>query len=260
MSRSPSVRIDKLLSSLGYGSRADILQIAKRCEITLDNTHIQDVTERVDLSPDLANRMTVFGTPLDPLHGMVVCLNKPLGFTCSHDDIGPLVYDLLPHRWRKRRPVISTIGRLDKETTGLLLMTDSGALIQRMTSPKHHIVKTYRVGLARKLNGDEAGVFASGTLLLKGEKKPLKPATLEQISNKECLITVSEGRYHQIRRMFAATGNHVESLHRERIGGFQLPTVLSSGQWQILADAEISQLLTRDATLAEKKPGTGPGS
>jgi 16S rRNA pseudouridine516 synthase len=120
--------------------------------------------------------MHIDGQPLDPLAGVVILMHKPLGTTCSHKEDGALVYDILPARWKQRTPQISTIGRLDKETSGLLLMTDNGDLLHRLISPKYHVSKTYRVKLARPLDGTEGDLFASGELLLNGEDKPLEPA------------------------------------------------------------------------------------
>jgi 16S rRNA pseudouridine516 synthase len=157
-------------------------------------------------------------------------LNKPLGMTCSHKEDGALVYDVLPDRWRRRDPAISTIGRLDKQTSGLLLLTDDGDLLHRVISPKRHVAKVYRATLARPLNGTEGALFASGELVLEGEDKPLAPAGLEVVSPTEALLTVTEGRYHQVRRMFAAAGNHVEALHRERLGGLVLPDESGAGR------------------------------
>ena len=130
MAKPPTSRIDKLLSSLGYGSRSQMAQMAKAGGITLDGADVTDVSQRIAVTPDLPTRMQVDGEPLDPLPGVVILLNKPLGMTCSHKEEGPLVYDLLPRRWRGRDPAISTVGRLDKQTSGLLLMTDDGDLLQ----------------------------------------------------------------------------------------------------------------------------------
>jgi 16S rRNA pseudouridine516 synthase len=227
---------------MGYGSRAEMARMAKAGGITLDGTDLTDVSQRIPLTPDLPARMTIDGQPLDPLAGLVILLNKPLGMTCSHKEDGPLVHDLLPRRWRARDPAISTVGRLDKQTSGLLLLTDDGDLLHRIISPRRHIRKTYRAHLARPLTGQEAATFASGTLMLEGETKPLAPADLTVVSATEALLTVTEGRYHQVRRMFAATGNHVEALHRETLGGLSLPDDLLPGQWRLLDAAGIAAI------------------
>lgn len=242
MAKVPTARIDKLLSSLGYGSRNDIARMARAGAITLDGVKLRDVTKRIPVTPDLPACMAVDGAPLDPLAGMVVLLHKPLGMTCSHKEDGALVYDILPARWRQRNPAMSTIGRLDKQTSGLLLLTDDGDLLHRIISPKRHVKKTYHVTLARPLNGDEAAIFAAGDLILAGEDKPLAPALLDVMSETEARLTVTEGRYHQVRRMFAATGNHVEKLHREALGGLSLPDDLAPGQWKLLGADDISMI------------------
>jgi 16S rRNA pseudouridine516 synthase len=192
------------------------------------------------VSPGLAGRVRVDGVALDPPPGMALMLHKPVGVTCSHKEAGPLVYELLPGRWRMREPVISTVGRLDKETSGLLLLTDDGALLHRIISPKKHVSKRYLAGLARPLDGSEAGRFASGELILDGEDKPLLPARLEPLSDRQARLTITEGRYHQVRRMFAAVGNHVEALHRDRIGGLDLPADLEPGAFRLMGPDQIA--------------------
>lgn len=237
-----TVRLDRLLANLGYGSRKEIQMLAKRKRIRLDGEPLVDADRRIAATPDLASRMTVDGEPLDPPPGLVLALHKPLGVTCSHKEAGPLVYGLLPPRWRRRDPAISTVGRLDKETSGLLLMTDDGALLHRVISPKNHVAKRYHVRLARPLGGSEAEVFASGTLMLEGEEKPLLPAALETLGEKEARLTVTEGRYHQVRRMFAALGNHVEALHRDRLGGLDLSSRLAAGDHAVLGQDDIRRI------------------
>lgn len=239
MSKVPSLRIDRLLSSLGYGSRTEMARMAKAGGIVLDGADVTDVSKRIALSPDLPTRMEIDGEPLDPLPGLVMMMHKPLGMTCSHKEDGALVFDLLPGRWRRRDPAISTVGRLDKATTGLLLLTDDGALLHRIISPKRHVAKVYRATLARPLEGGAGALFASGELVLEGEDKPLSPAILEVLTPTEATLTVTEGRYHQVRRMFAAVGNHVEALHRERVGALSLPDDLAPGEWRLLTPEEV---------------------
>ncbi len=246
---SKTLRLDRLLANLGYGSRRDIHALARAGRVALDGLEIADVTGRIALAEDLPRRLTIDNAPLDPLPGMVVMMHKPLGVTCSHRDAGPLVYDLLPPRWRARSPAISSIGRLDKDTSGLLLLTDDGALLHRVISPKAKVAKRYRVELARPLRGDEGNVLASGTLVLDGEEKPLRPAELKLLSEPSAVVpvvavTIHEGRYHQVRRMFAALGNHVSGLHREAIGGLQLPDDLQAGSYRVLTEPEIAAIFT----------------
>jgi len=242
--RPASLRLDRLLANLGYGSRREVQQMAAAGWVTLDGEELVNTDQHIKLSPDLAGRMLVQGRPLDPPPGVAVLMHKPLGVTCSHKDTGPLVYDLLPPRWRRREPPLSTIGRLDKETSGLLLITDDGDLLHRVISPKKHVSKRYLVTLERPLAGDETARFAAGTLLLDGDDKPLLPAALEVLSPTSAWLTVSEGRYHQVRRMFAAVGNHVAALHRDRIGGLDLPSALVPGAYRVMSEADIKAIFS----------------
>jgi 16S rRNA pseudouridine516 synthase len=236
------VRLDKLLANLGYGSRKEIAALARAGAVRLDGEPVKSADSRVALTPELQARVTVQGRPVDPLPGMALMLHKPVGVTCSHKEAGPLVYDLLPARWRRRDPALSTVGRLDKDTSGLLLLTDDGALLHRIISPRSNLAKRYRATLARPLTGEEGAVFASGTLMLEGEDKPLLPAVLEPLSLTEAALTITEGRYHQVRRMFAAVGNHVEALHRERIGGLALPAELEPGAFRLMTAGDLQAL------------------
>ena len=239
MSKAPTLRLDRFLGGLGYGTRAEIATLARLGAIMLDGAELRDASARIAITPDLPERMQVDGRPVDPPPGLTLMLHKPLGVTCSHKEDGPLVHDLLPARWRRRNPAISTVGRLDKQTSGLLLLTDDGALLHRIISPKARVAKVYRAELARPLNGTEGALFASGELMLEGETKPLKPAELVVVSPTSARLTVHEGRYHQVRRMFAAVGNHVQALHRERIGELALPDDLAPGDWRIMTAEEI---------------------
>jgi 16S rRNA pseudouridine516 synthase len=242
MSKAPTFRLDRLLANMGYGSRRDIHALARLGAITLDGVDLTDADRRIAVTPDLPARMRVDGAPLDPPPGLILMLHKPLGVTCSHKEAGPLVYELLPARWRRRDPAISTVGRLDKETSGLLLMTDDGALLHRIISPKAKLAKSYVATLARPLTGKEGAVFAAGTLMLEGEDKPLLPAVLEVLGPTEARVTITEGRYHQVRRMFAAVGNHVEALHRDRVGGLELPADLEAGRYRLLDAGDVARI------------------
>jgi 16S rRNA pseudouridine516 synthase len=196
----------------------------------------------------------VDGEPLDPPHGVVLMLHKPVGYVCSTKDANRLAYDLVPPRFLHRSPVIAPIGRLDADTSGLLLMTDDGALNHLITAPRSHVPKVYDVTLASALRGDEAEMFGSGTLLLKSEDAPLKPAALEVVDERHARVTLREGRYHQVRRMFAAVGNRVESLHRSSVGGLALGE-LPAGHWRVLTAEEVASLRA-DIALLRTDPGT----
>lgn len=245
MSKAGSItqRLDKLLANLGYGSRREINIMARNGRIRLDGEIAANIEQRVPVDEALRARLTIDGETLDPLQGLVLMLHKPVGFTCSHNEAGDLVFDLLPLRWRHRDPAISAVGRLDKDTSGLLLLTDDGAFLHTIISPKRHIPKRYLVTFERPLKGDEAQIFASGQLMLKGEDKPLLPAQLEILSDTQAAVTLTEGRYHQVRRMFAAVGNHVSALHRASVGGLELPEDLAPGAYCTLDAGQRASLL-----------------
>ncbi|MBI5940196.1 MAG: rRNA pseudouridine synthase [Caulobacterales bacterium] len=240
MSKAPTLRLDRLLANLGYGSRREMQALARNGRVTLDGTPVRDADRKVAVTRDLPDQLHIDGKPIDPPPGIALMLHKPLGVTCSHKEAGPLVYDLLPTRWRMRDPAISTIGRLDKDTSGLLLLTDDGGLLHRVISPKNHVAKRYRATLDRPLTGEEAAIFAAGELMLEGETKPLLPALMETLSPTEALLTLTEGRYHQVRRMFAAVGNHVVALHRESMGGLDLPDDLAAGEYRLMTEADVA--------------------
>ena len=237
-----STRLDKLLANLGYGSRREIQALVRAGRVRLGETRLTDTAAKIAAGSHADVR--VDGEPLDPLPGLVIMLNKPLGMTCSHKDEGPLVHDLLPERWRRRDPQISSVGRLDKDTTGLLLLTDDGAFLHKIIAPKTHVPKRYQAELARSLRGDEAEIFATGTLMLHGETEPLRPGLLQAATPTRAALTITEGRYHQVRRMFAAVGNHVLALHRDQVGGLMLPDDLAPGHYRVLDEAAVKAVLT----------------
>jgi len=233
------VKLLKLIANLGYGSRKEVTAMFRDGRVTdADGRELamDDVVE--------PQRVLIDGTPLDPPPGLILMLHKPAGYTCSTRDAGSLVYDLFPPRFRRRSPTLATVGRLDRDTTGLLLMTDDGALLHRIVSPRSQLEKVYEATLARDLRGDEGGIFASGKLMLESERAPLAPAALEILEPRRARLTVTEGRYHQVRRMFAAVGNHVEALHRSRIGGLTLGD-LQLGKWRPLDTADVAKVFAR---------------
>lgn len=230
------MKLLRRIANLGYGSRKQVLALLREGRITDANGEVLYADDEVEHAA-----VRIDGEPLDPPPGLVLMLHKPLGHTCSTRDPGRVVHDLLPARFRLRSPQLSTVGRLDRETSGLLLMTDDGALLHRIVSPKSRLPKVYEASLAQPLRGDEAAVFASGTLLLESERTPLAPAVLEAIDSTHARLTLTEGRYHQVRRMFAAVGNHVRALHRSRVGGLALDG-LPVGGWRVLGDDDIARL------------------
>lgn len=181
---------------------------------------------------DPGGALRVDGEPLDPRPPLVILLHKPVGYVCTRaEGEGPTVYELLPSRFAQRRPILATVGRLDKETSGFLLLTDDGALLHRLTSPKQHLRRHYRAQLADPLRGDEAEALRAGTLMLRGESTPLRPAEVEDLGPSTQRVTVTEGRYHLIRRAYGALGHRVVALHREGMGVADLEG-LPEGQWR----------------------------
>ncbi|HAL21621.1 MAG TPA: 16S rRNA pseudouridine(516) synthase [Stenotrophomonas sp.] len=230
------MKLVKHIANLGYGSRKQVQWMFREGRITDADGEVLYADDQVQ-----HEAVRVDGEPLDPPPGLTIALHKPAGYTCSTKDTGRLIYDLLPPRFRDRDPVLSTVGRLDRETSGLLLLTDDGGLLHRIISPKSKLPKVYEVTLSEDLRGDEVALFASGTLMLESEKTPLLPAELEVLGPRQVRLVLHEGRYHQVRRMFAATGNHVQALHRSRVGGMDLQG-LDEGQWRMLDAADLDTL------------------
>lgn len=227
--RSIMRRLDQLLANLGYCSRSEARAWVAGERVTVGGEPAKNPAQKAAPAA-----VRVDGEPLDHPDGLLLLLHKPLGLVCSHDlREGPNVYSLLPPRWRERNPVVTSIGRLDKETGGLLLLTDQSPLVHRLTSPKHKVPKVYRATLDRDAAPEWVATFASGTLQLEGEKAPCAPAELKLIAPCEAELTLTEGKYHQVRRMFAALGATVLALHRTRFGDLDLGD-LSPGQWREL--------------------------
>ncbi len=222
----------KYLAKLGYGSRREVTElvaVGRVSSIGGVRLNADDAWTHSDLRVD--------GQPLDPAPGALLMLHKPVGYVCSTRDVPPLIYELLPARFLRRTPIVAAVGRLDRDTSGVLLLTDDGALNHRLTSPRSHLSKTYRVTVAHDFRGDERDTFGAGTLLLSGESSPLMPATLVLLDRRVADLTITEGRYHQVRRMFAALGNHVVALHRTAIGGLMLGE-LAASSWRLVGDSE----------------------
>lgn len=232
------MRLSRYLAGLGYGTRREV-------ELAMSHGRVTRRGSAITPSADdewTHEEVRFDGEPLDPPPGSLLMLHKPAGYVCSTRDAGRLIYELLPERFLARSPIMASVGRLDMESSGLLLLTDDGRLSHRIRSPRAQLHKVYEVDLAEPLRGDEAGIFASGTLLLRGEDAPLLPARLEVLGERRARVTISEGRYHQVRRMFAALGNRVEALHRSRIGALALGD-LAPGEWRALETTQIDLLL-----------------
>ena len=230
------MRLVRLIANLGYGSRKDVAWMFREGRITDADGEVLYADDKVDHV-----QIRVDGEPLDPPAGIVLMMYKPLGVTCSRKDPGRVVYDLLPPRYRVRDPALSTVGRLDRDTSGLLLFTDDGTLLHRIISPRANITKVYDATLTQDLRGDEQTLFASGTLMLESETTPLLPAKLDVLAARHARLSITEGRYHQVRRMFAATGNHVETLQRTAVGGLQLEG-MQPGEWRQLDANAIARI------------------
>jgi 16S rRNA pseudouridine516 synthase len=174
-------------------------------------------------------------------------LHKPAGTECSQKpSTYPSVYTLLPGPLRQRPqkgPVqgVQAVGRLDQDTTGLLLLTDDGQFIHRMNSPRHHVPKVYEVTVKHPLQAAQVQRLLDG-VVLDDDPKPVRAAACEAVSELHLLLTLTEGKYHQVKRMLAAVGNRVEGLHRSQIGGLKLPDDLPPGQWRWLDAAALASL------------------
>lgn len=212
-------RIDAHLSSLGYCTRSEAKRFVRMYEVCVKEKRVSDTSIKA-----YHDDIRINNEVLDP-ETITVLLNKPSGFICSHNDAGSLIYALIPNRWNRRNLKVSTIGRLDIDTTGAILLTDDGALNHRLSSPKSDVLKVYEATLSVPLKGDEVEIFKSGELMLNGEKKPLLPATLEVISPTHVRLEISEGKYHQVKRMFGAVGNRVLTLHRVSFDGFTVENI-----------------------------------
>jgi len=228
-------RLDRLLSRIAYGSRKEVAAWVKQGRITVAGKAATSPAQKVVPAEVLFD-----DEPLEYPDGLTLIYHKPLGSVCSHKETGRLIYEDFPEHWQERKPPLVSVGRLDKETSGLLILTDDGQLNHHLTSPRHHVPKRYHAVLARPLNGDEADIFASGSLLLEDEDTPCLPAELEVLGPNEAVLVLHEGRYHQVRRMFAAVGNHVEALSRIGIGRLALDdTDLAAGEFRAVTAAAL---------------------
>ncbi|SDP47890.1 ribosomal small subunit pseudouridine synthase A [Rhodoferax sp. OV413] len=176
-----------------------------------------------------------------------VLLNKPAGTECSQKpSTYPSIYTLLPSPLRLRPQKgalqgVQAVGRLDQDTTGLLLLSDDGQFIHRMTSPKKHVPKVYEVTTKHPLDDTQVSRLLAG-VVLDDDPKPVRAAACEAISSHHLRLTLTEGKYHQVKRMLAAVSNRVEGLHRSQQGGFALPADLLPGQWRWLSPEDLALL------------------
>ena len=233
------MRLDKYLAERTGMTRSESRKAVTKGRVSIDgavcrkaDTQLDEHTAAVALdSVPLAGAYRKF---------VYIMLNKPEGVvSASRDKQDTTVVDLVAADFPRRE--LFPAGRLDKTSTGFVLLTDDGALLHRIVSPKSKLAKVYEATLAQDLRGDEAALFASGTLMLESETSPLLAAELEELGPRQAQLTLHEGRYHQVRRMFAATGNHVLALHRPRVGGLELGG-LEPGQWRALDASDLARL------------------
>ena len=231
------MRTDALLSRFGYCSRREVAQWLKRGRVTSNGVPVKSPSEKVE-----PESVLIDGEPVEFPKGLYVAFYKPLGCTCSHKEEGELVYDLLPPQWLRRNPAVNTVGRLDKETSGLLLLTDDGAFEHAQTSPKRHVPKVYAFTTSAPIPQEAVSLFASGEFMLQGERTPCLPAELVLTGECAGVLTLHEGRYHQVRRMLASVGAPVETLERIEIGPLKLQELnLQPGEWVEIDPAVFSK-------------------
>lgn len=226
------LRLDRFVSQELGLTRAQAKRLVGQGQAAVDGQVVRDPA--LGITPQ--HTVSVDGATLEwPRHHYLM-LNKPPGVVCSTSDpLHTLVHQLVDMPWAQH---LHAAGRLDADSTGLVLLTTDGAWSHALTSPRHHCDKHYRVGLSRPLDPALVARFAAG-IVLNDSPVPTLPATLVPLGPHAAHVVLREGRYHQVRRMFAACGNHVETLHRERIGTLALDPALAPGQWRELSSAEV---------------------
>lgn len=230
-------RLDKIVASTGRWSRKEARELARRGLVAVDGAAVRSVSEKFD--PE-AVEIAVNGEPLRYRRYTWIMLNKPAGYLSARSDgRGETVLDLLPRDLRRLFPV----GRLDKDTEGLLLLTDEGGLAHALLSPKRHVDKVYYARTAGRLSEEDCRAFAAGLTLEDGLR--CLPAELEILSageESEALVTLREGKFHQVKRMLAARGKPVLYLERVRMGSLSLDRTLSRGAFRFLTEEELTAL------------------
>ena len=234
------MELERLLRTQGFGSRAECRTLVHAGRVDANGKTCDDPYEKY--APENFN-FTVDGVPWTYKEHAYIALNKPADFECSHKPkFHPSVYTLLP------RPLITrgvqAVGRLDEDTTGLLLMSDDGQFIHQCTSPKKVVPKVYEVTTKHAIDDNQINALCTG-VLLNDEPAPIAAAACERISDHLLRLTVTEGKYHQVKRMVAAAGNRVDALHRVSIGGFELPATLKPGEWMWLEARDIEAVAGR---------------
>ncbi len=229
------MRLDKYISHFTDLSRKDVKRVIKARNVSIDGSTVTDPSMHINEQ----QIVTLNGEIIASYGPRYFMLNKPPGYVCAtRDGEHPTVLDLLEE---PRKSQLQIAGRLDIDTTGLVLITDDGQWNHRITSPQKACGKVYDVELAEDLPEDAGERFLMG-ILLDGEKKPTLPAQLKVLYRNEASVTLHEGKYHQVKRMFAAIGNRVVALHRRQIGRIVLDTTLEPGEYRALTSQEINSI------------------
>lgn len=239
------MRFDEILYTQGFGTRRVCLGLIQQGHVCVGDSSEPATDPYLDLDP-VGLRFKVDGQAWEYQPLAYVLLNKPSGYECSQKPSGhPSVYTLLPAPLRQRpggaASGVQAVGRLDQDTTGMLILSDDGKFIHRLTSPRHHVPKVYRVTVADPFDESQRRRLLQG-VTLRDDPKPVKAAACEATGPNELLLTLTEGKYHQVKRMLAAVGNHVEALHRSQIGNLTLSPDLLPGQWRWLTPEEVKSL------------------
>lgn len=229
--------LESILFTQGFGSRRQCRALVADGRVTICGVACTDPDAQLDTTALVFN---VDGAAWPWREHVYIALNKPAGYECSRDPQHHLsVFHLLPPQFATRG--VQSVGRLDQDTTGLLLLSDDGQFVHAFTSPKRKVPKVYVATTRHAIDDAQLQALRDG-VLLHGEAKPIAAVAAEARSRHELVLTVLEGKYHQVKRMVAAAGNRVEALHRERIGGWALPAGLAAGAWQWLDDADLAAL------------------
>ncbi|MES9813092.1 MAG: pseudouridine synthase [Candidatus Thiodiazotropha sp.] len=226
------MRLDRYLCQTTDLTRSQARSIIRGGRVSVGGARVTQPASQVDMQAEVVLDDSLLPPPL-PRYFM---LNKPLGVVCATRD--PSQRTVLDLFHVPKRNALHIAGRLDIDSTGLVLITDDGHWSHRITAPSNHCPKTYHVTLAEPMTVEQASSVGAG-LLLKGESRPTKPATIQRVSELELHLTITEGRYHQVKRMFAALGNRVVALHRQSIGGLSLDLSLAPGGYRSLKRREI---------------------
>jgi 16S rRNA pseudouridine516 synthase len=243
------MQLQDILYSQGFGTRrvcAGLIQQGKVQVYTHQGGGAAQACEQASQEFDAPGlRFKVQGQDWEFHEKAYLMLHKPAGTECSQKpSTYPSIYSLLPSPLRLRPQKgavqgVQAVGRLDQDTTGLLLLTDDGKFIHRMSSPRHHVPKVYEVTVKHPLTDKQVQHLLAG-VVLDDDPKPVRAAACEAVDEHHLRLTLTEGKYHQVKRMLAAVGNRVEGLHRSRIGGLALPDELAPGQWRWLSQADLA--------------------